>query len=119
MGRHPGDLFSSLSSVSLLSSSALPAHQIPMEDILDQRISPPTHQEAGEVVFVVKIEFACLNPSLQSGPTMKQVSQCLSTQMLLLLPTLLSKWTSQKEYQQESLHMITCAELLAFNDFAT
>ncbi|KAI5355558.1 hypothetical protein L3X38_008453 [Prunus dulcis] len=89
---------------SISSSSALPAHQMPMEDILDQRISPPTHQEAGEVVSVVKIAFACLNPSLQSRPTMKQVSQCLSTQMLLL---------------SEPLHMITCAELLALNDFAT
>ncbi|BBG99344.1 Probable LRR receptor-like serine/threonine-protein kinase [Prunus dulcis] len=99
------DLLSSLSSVSLLSSSssALPAHQMPMEDILDQRISPPTHQEAGKVVSLVQIAFACLNPVLHR-PTMKQVSQDLSTQRLHL---------------SKSVHMITCGELLALDGFTT
>lgn len=106
MGRHPGDLLSSLSSASFLSSSssALPAHQMPMEDILDQCISPPTHQEAGEVVSLVQIAFACLNPSPPSRPTMKQVSQHLSTQRLHL---------------SKSVHMITCGELLALDGFTT
>ncbi|XP_020413739.1 MDIS1-interacting receptor like kinase 2-like [Prunus persica] len=102
MGRHPGDLLSSLFLQS--SSSALPAHQMPMEDILDQRISPPTHQEAGEVVSLVQIAFACLNSSPPSRPTMKQFSQHLSTQRLHL---------------SKSVHIITCGELLALYGFTT
>ncbi|ONH94401.1 hypothetical protein PRUPE_7G014400 [Prunus persica] len=46
MGRHPGDVFSSISS-----------------DVMDQRFSPPTKQEAEEVVSLVKIASASLNPS--------------------------------------------------------
>ncbi|BBG95731.1 Protein kinase family protein with leucine-rich repeat domain [Prunus dulcis] len=98
MGKHPGDLFSSFSSVSSssssLSSSALPAHQIPIVDVLDQRIYPPTHQVASEVVSLVKIAFSCLNSSPKSRPTMKQVSHFLSTHMLHL---------------SKPLHMMTCA----------
>ncbi|BBG99345.1 Leucine-rich repeat receptor-like protein kinase family protein [Prunus dulcis] len=88
MGKHPGDLLSSFTSVSSSSSSssssALPAHQIPIVDVLDQRISPPMHQVASEVVSLVKIAFSCLNSSPKSRPTMKQVSHFLSTQMLHL-----------------------------------
>ncbi|XP_016650683.1 PREDICTED: probable LRR receptor-like serine/threonine-protein kinase At4g08850 [Prunus mume] len=106
MGKHPGDLFSSFSSVSssCSSSSALPAHQIPIVDVLDQRISPPTHQVASEVVSLVKIAFSCLNSSPKSRPTMKQVSHFLSTQMLHL---------------SKPVHMMTCGELLALDPWAT
>ncbi|KAM2877900.1 hypothetical protein COP2_020718 [Malus domestica] len=88
------------SSSSSSSSSALPAHQMPIVDVLDQRISPPTHQEVGEVLSLVRIAFSCLHPSPQSRPTMKQVSQLLSTQKLHL---------------SKPLHMITCSELLILN----
>lgn len=53
MGRYPRDLFSSLLSGSSSSSSlsyALFAHQMPILEVLDQRISPPTNLEAGEVL---------------------------------------------------------------------
>ncbi|KAB2617158.1 LRR receptor-like serine/threonine-protein kinase [Pyrus ussuriensis x Pyrus communis] len=102
--RHPGDFFSTFSSVpssSLLSSSsALPNRQMPIMDVLDQRISPPTHQEVGEVLSLVKVAFSCLNPSPQSRPAMKQVSQILSTQKLHL---------------SKPLHVITCGELYALD----
>ncbi|XP_020417667.1 MDIS1-interacting receptor like kinase 2 isoform X1 [Prunus persica] len=109
MGKHPGDLLSSFSPVSSSSSSsssssALPAHQITIVDVLDQRISPPTHQLASEVVSLVKIAFSCLNSSPKSRPTMKQVSHFLSTQMLHLSKT---------------VHMMTCGELLALDPLAT
>ncbi|KAL6296968.1 hypothetical protein ACE6H2_005110 [Prunus campanulata] len=109
MGKHPGDLFSSFSSVSSSSSSSssssgLPAHQIPIVDVLDQRISPPMHQVASEVVSLVKIAFSCLNSSPKSRPTMKQVSQLLSTQRMHL---------------SKPLCMITCGELLALDPLAT
>ncbi|PQM42838.1 putative LRR receptor-like serine/threonine-protein kinase [Prunus yedoensis var. nudiflora] len=108
MGKHPGDLFSSFSSVSSssssLSSSALPALQIPIVDVLDQRISPPTHQVASEVVSLGKIAFSSLNSRPKSRPTMKQVSHFLSTQMLHL---------------SKLVHMMTCGELLALDPLAT
>ncbi|KAM1023098.1 hypothetical protein ACFXTH_043949 [Malus domestica] len=104
MGRNPGDFFSSFSLVpsSSTSSSAstLPPHQMSIVDVLDQRILPPTHQEAGEVLSIVKIVFSCLNPSPHSRPTMKQVSQLLST---------------HKMHLSKPLCMITCGELLAID----
>ncbi|XP_021817294.1 probable leucine-rich repeat receptor-like protein kinase At1g35710 [Prunus avium] len=108
MGKHPGDLFSSFSSVSSSfsssSSSTLPAHQIPIVDVLDQRISPPTHQVAGEVISLVKIAFSCLDSNPKSRPTMKQVSHLLSTQILHL---------------SKPIHIMTCGELLALDPLAT
>ncbi|CAL8997312.1 unnamed protein product [Prunus brigantina] len=108
MGKHPGDLFSSFSlvssSASSSSSSVLPTHQIPIVDVLDQRISPPTHQVASEVVSLLKIAFSCLNSSPKSRPTMKQVSHFLSTQILHL---------------SKPVHMMTCGELLALDPLAT
>ncbi|KAM1621777.1 hypothetical protein ACFX1X_020541 [Malus domestica] len=62
--------------------------------------SPPTHQEAGEVLSLVRIAFSCLHPNPQSRPTMKQVSQLLSTKKLHL---------------SKPLHMITCNELLTLD----
>ncbi|TQD68897.1 hypothetical protein C1H46_045570 [Malus baccata] len=103
MGRHPGEFFSSFSRMPYSfssSSSALPAHQMPIVDVLDQRISSPMHQEATEVLSLAKIAFSCLNPSPQSRPTMKQVSQLLSTQKLHL---------------SKPLRMITCGELLTMD----
>ncbi|KAM1225156.1 hypothetical protein ACFX2G_044908 [Malus domestica] len=104
MGRHPGDFFSSFLSVSSSSTSSLastlPPHQMSVVDVLDQRILPPTHQEAGELLSLVKIAFSCLNPSPHSRPTMKKVSQLLSTPKLHL---------------SKPMRMITCGELLALD----
>ncbi|KAL6296977.1 hypothetical protein ACE6H2_005119 [Prunus campanulata] len=114
VGRHPGDLISYLSTGSSSSSSslsssssALLANQMLVVDVLDQRISLPTHQMAGEAVALVKIAFACLNASPQSRPTMKQVSQ------------LLSSTQTQRLHLPKPLPMITCDELLAFNPLTT
>ncbi|KAM5575741.1 hypothetical protein ABKV19_014602 [Rosa sericea] len=96
MGRHPGDLLLTLTSGSS-SSSTFPAHQMPIVEVLDQRISPPTHEIAGEVLSLAKIAFSCLNVSPLSRPKMKQVSQYLEAQRL---------------HMSKPLHMITCGELL-------
>ncbi|XP_048446042.1 probable leucine-rich repeat receptor-like protein kinase At1g35710 isoform X1 [Pyrus x bretschneideri] len=104
MGRHPGDFFSSFLSVSSSSTSSsastLPSQQMSVVDVLDQRILPPTHQEAGEVLSLMKIAFSCLNPSPHSRPTMRQVTQLISTQKLHL---------------SKPICMITCGELLALD----
>ena len=103
MGRHPGDLLLPLSS-GPSSSSALPAHQLKIVDVLDQCMSPPTHEVAMEVLALVKIAFSCLNTNPQSRPTMKQVSQQLETLRLHL---------------SKPLYLITCGELLTLNGSTT
>ncbi|KAL6329663.1 hypothetical protein AAG906_026394 [Vitis piasezkii] len=66
MGRHPGELISSLLS-SASSSFSSPS-------TVDHRLLND------EVVAVVKLAFACLRVNPQSRPTMQQVGRALSTQ---------------------------------------
>ncbi|KAI5338024.1 hypothetical protein L3X38_017295 [Prunus dulcis] len=106
IGRHPGDVFSSLSSgASPSSSSTSPAPEMSILDVLDQCISPPSKREAEEVVSLVKIAFASLNPSPQCRPTMEKVSQLLSS--------------TQRLHLSKPLHMTTFGELLALDGFTT
>ncbi|XWS74575.1 hypothetical protein CRYUN_Cryun01aG0010200 [Craigia yunnanensis] len=75
MGRHPGDLISSLSSS--LSSSQPNWLQILLKDVIDQRLSPPANQVANNVASAAKLAFACLHLNPQFRPTMRQVCQAL------------------------------------------
>ncbi|CAL5392086.1 unnamed protein product [Camellia sinensis] len=77
MGKHPGDLISSLSSSSS-SSSTSTAQGTFLKDILDQRLLPPRNQVAEQVVVVVKLAFACLHTTSLSRPTIQQVATILS-----------------------------------------
>ncbi|KAK7814404.1 mdis1-interacting receptor like kinase 2 [Quercus suber] len=95
MGKHPGDLISSLSS-SLPSSSTFTTH-MPLNDVLDQRLSLPTNKVASDVLSIAKIAIACLQTIPQSRPTMKQVSQDLST---------------RKPHLAKPLRMITLGEVV-------
>ncbi|RWR97656.1 MDIS1-interacting receptor like kinase 2-like protein [Cinnamomum micranthum f. kanehirae] len=52
MGKHPGELLSSLSTSE--------AKGLLLKDIMDQRLPPPTDQEMKEVVLTVALAFACL-----------------------------------------------------------
>ncbi|CAK9162888.1 unnamed protein product [Ilex paraguariensis] len=68
MGRHPGELLSSLSSSS--------AQNIMLNEVLDPRLSPPTDPlVARDVVLVSTLAFACLRSEPESRPTMQRVSQ--------------------------------------------
>ncbi|THG13504.1 hypothetical protein TEA_004604 [Camellia sinensis var. sinensis] len=79
MGKHPGDLTSSLSSSSSsYSSSTSTAHGILLKDVLDQRLPAPENQVAEQVVVVAKLAFACLQANPLSRPTMRQVAMKLS-----------------------------------------
>uniref|UniRef100_A0A2N9G113 non-specific serine/threonine protein kinase n=1 Tax=Fagus sylvatica TaxID=28930 RepID=A0A2N9G113_FAGSY len=91
MGKHPGDLISSLT------SSAFTTLNMPLKDVLDQHLSLPMNEAAREVLSIAKIAIACLHTVPQSRPTMQQVSQELSTQKLHLPST---------------LHMITLGEVV-------
>ncbi|CBI29790.3 unnamed protein product, partial [Vitis vinifera] len=85
MGRHPGELISSLlSSASSSSASPSTVGHFLLNDVIDQRPSPPVNQVAEEVVVAVKLAFACLCVNPQSRPTMQQVARALSKQWPLL-----------------------------------
>ena len=70
MGKHPGELISSLSTSM--------AKDILLKDILDQRLPPLTDQELKEVTSTVMLALACLRSDPQTRPTMYHVSQELS-----------------------------------------
>ncbi|RWR97663.1 MDIS1-interacting receptor like kinase 2-like protein [Cinnamomum micranthum f. kanehirae] len=70
MGKHPGELVSSLSTSG--------GQGILLKDILDQRLPPPTDWEMKIVVLTVALALACLCSNPQSRPTMYHVSQKLS-----------------------------------------
>ncbi|KAM4115987.1 hypothetical protein ACJW30_02G016000 [Castanea mollissima] len=84
MGKHPGDLTSSLS------SPTFTIRELLLKDVLDQRLSLPMDEAAREVLSIAKIVIACLHTIPQSRPTMRQVSQELSTQKPHLPNTLQS-----------------------------
>ncbi|XP_058093861.1 MDIS1-interacting receptor like kinase 2-like isoform X2 [Magnolia sinica] len=70
MGRHPGELISSLSSPN--------REDILLKDLLDKRLSDPMAEVAREVVFVVSMALACIRLDPNSRPTMHRVAQELS-----------------------------------------
>ena len=72
MGKHPGELLSSLSTSE--------AKGILLKDILDQRLSPPTDAEMKEVVLTLALALACL-----CSDPLRHVSQKLSASRELLL----------------------------------
>ncbi|XP_058094845.1 MDIS1-interacting receptor like kinase 2-like [Magnolia sinica] len=70
MGRHPGELISSLTPPSRQDTL--------LKDMLDQRLPDPTAVVAHEVIFVVYMALSCIQPDPNSRPTMHHVAQELS-----------------------------------------
>ena len=64
MGRHPGDLLTSLSS---------PSQNFMLNEILDQRLPSLNQLVAQDIFIVVTIALACLRTTPKSWPTMKCV----------------------------------------------
>ncbi|MBA0636321.1 hypothetical protein Godav_025006, partial [Gossypium davidsonii] len=72
MGKHPGDLLSTLSSS--LSSSHV--QNFMLNEILDPRLPPPRSRKmVGDIAFIAVIAFACLRARPKARPSMKLVSQ--------------------------------------------
>ena len=71
-GRHPGDLI-----LSLLSPAKRAG--VMLEDLLDDRLLPPQRETLDQLLDILKLAVACLSENPQSRPTMKDVSQILST----------------------------------------
>ncbi|XVE62991.1 hypothetical protein DITRI_Ditri06bG0164000 [Diplodiscus trichospermus] len=81
MGKHPGELLSSLSSASSL-------QDIKLIDVLDRRLQPPTNQlVAQNIVEAATLAFVCSHPQPKSRPMMEEVSkEFLSSQTSLGVP---------------------------------
>lgn len=81
MGEHPGELISSLPSLSVTAGN-----DILLKDVLDQRLDPPTGQLAEEVVFIIKIALACCRSDPASRPAMRFIAQEISSRTQAYLP---------------------------------
>ena len=77
LGKHPGELLSTLSSDKSLSSMDKEP-QVLLKDVLDQRLPPPRGRLAEAVVLIVTIALACTRLSPESRPVMRSVAQELS-----------------------------------------
>lgn len=66
IGRHLGELIYSLREIST-------SYDLPLKEVLDQRLPPPSNLGAEKVMLVAKITLACLNEKPHSRPTMEQV----------------------------------------------
>lgn len=95
MGRHPGELLSSLSSVEQLGAT-ITNRDILLEDVLDHRLSPPQGQLAEEVVFVLTLALACIRSAPEARPSMRAVAQELSATIQPFLPHPLGEITIRK-----------------------
>ena len=83
MGRHPGELLTSLS----LSSPTSSTQNLMLNEILDQRLPPPNRLVAQDVFLVATIAFACLHNKPMYRPTMKWVSQEFLSHKKLIVNT--------------------------------
>ncbi|KAM7508044.1 hypothetical protein LguiA_018497 [Lonicera macranthoides] len=76
MGKHPGDLLSSLTSPS--------RQNIVVNDVLDPRLSRPTDRLVEwDIVLIMRLAFSCLRSDPKSRPTMQRVSQEFFLQQVL------------------------------------
>ncbi|KAG5527457.1 hypothetical protein RHGRI_028374 [Rhododendron griersonianum] len=109
MGRHPGDLLSSLMSP--------PSHNLMITDILDSRLLPPTNPiVAGNIVLVATMAFACLHPNPKSRPSMLRLSQeFLSRRKALATPlrtvSLWNLWNQKMEFVNQSNEQVISAQV--------
>uniref|UniRef100_A0A2P2ME28 non-specific serine/threonine protein kinase n=1 Tax=Rhizophora mucronata TaxID=61149 RepID=A0A2P2ME28_RHIMU len=86
MGRHPGDLVSTISSSTFAASGP---DQALLKDVIDQRLPLPRGKLAEGVVYIAEIAVACLNANPQYRPNMRQVSLGL----LNMRPTLIKSFS--------------------------
>ncbi|TYJ29013.1 hypothetical protein E1A91_A06G040500v1 [Gossypium mustelinum] len=66
-GAYSGEFLSNL--------SILTAESIPLNNVLDQRLSPPLPEVVNKLVFILKLSVSCLDNNPKSRPTMHTVSQ--------------------------------------------
>lgn len=95
MGKHPGELISSLQSSTTI-ASLTSQRVLFLKEVLDQRLPPPFGQLAEEVVFVVTVALACTQSMPEARPTMRFVAQELSAKTQPYPPVPLGSITMNK-----------------------
>ncbi|KAK4604021.1 hypothetical protein RGQ29_012504, partial [Quercus rubra] len=79
VGRHPGKLLTSLSS--------LPFQCVMLNEILDPCLPPPNRMVVQDLFFIATISFACFHTKPKPRPTMKYVIQeFLSRKKPIMVP---------------------------------
>ncbi|KAI6698867.1 hypothetical protein NL676_018986 [Syzygium grande] len=101
MGKHPGDLLSSLSTTQTLTSTEDP--NLLLKDVLDPHLPPPTGQLARTVVFIVTVALACTRMSPNSRPAMHFVAQELSARTQAYLPEPLGSITINRAIESSEI----------------
>ena len=105
MGKHPGELLTSLSTLS--------SQKLMLNEMLDQRLPPPNRSIAQDIFFAASVAFACLRTKPKSRPTMKWVSQeCLSGKKPLAIPLhAISLWQlrNQETYMMGESETQSCS----------
>ncbi|KAK4604024.1 hypothetical protein RGQ29_012507 [Quercus rubra] len=105
MGKHPGELLTSLSTLS--------SQNLMLNEILDQHLPPPNRSIAQDIFFAAFVAFACLRTKPKSRPTMKWVSQeCLSGKKPLAIPLhAISLWQlrNQETYMMGESETQSCS----------
>lgn len=89
MGRHPGDVLTSL-------SAADSGDDILLKDVLDRRLPLPAGKLAEVVVFIVQLALACTRKEAKSRPIMRFVAQEMSARVQPYLSEPLSTITINK-----------------------
>ncbi|KAI8533893.1 hypothetical protein RHMOL_Rhmol10G0045800 [Rhododendron molle] len=109
MGRHPGDLLSSLMSP--------PSENMMITDVLDSRLLPPTNPiVAGDIILVATMAFACLDPMPKSRPSMLRLCQeFLSRRKALAAPlrtiSLWDLWNRKMDFVHQSNEHVISAQV--------
>ncbi|MBA0625804.1 hypothetical protein Godav_003563, partial [Gossypium davidsonii] len=75
-GAYPGEFLSNLSIVT--------AESIPLDNVLDQRLSPPLPEVVNKLVFILKLAVSCLDNNPKSRPTMHTVSQLFLKDLIVI-----------------------------------
>ncbi|KAG5527510.1 hypothetical protein RHGRI_028420 [Rhododendron griersonianum] len=109
MGRHPGDLLSSL--------TLPPSENMMITDVLDSRLLPPTNPiVVGDIVLVATMAFARLDPKPKSRPSMLRLSQeFLSRRKALATPlrtvSLWDLWNRKMDFVHQSNEHVINAQV--------
>ena len=74
MGKHPGELLSSI-------AFATNMPDLLLKDVLDQRLPPPIGHLEEQVLIIVKLALSCSASTLELRPTMHDVARELSIQV--------------------------------------